>query len=269
MDGSNSHGLEASQPLLVLSSVSKHFGGVVAVSGLDLAVTSREIRGLIGPNGSGKSTVLNLISGVYRPTSGRIAFKDEPITNQKASQLLKKGIARTFQNARLFRRLNVLENVMVARYCRTRAGVLESCIRTPRVRAEERETEEIAMEFLSFVGLSDKADYYPGELPYGQQRLLEIARALASEPVLLLLDEPAAGMTREEKNGLKELIRRINEESGIAIILVEHDMHLVMDICRRLTVLNFGEKIAEGTPGEVKTDERVIEAYLGRMEGRP
>lgn len=252
--------------IIRLEKLYKQFGGLSAVSNLDMAVEEGKVHGLIGPNGSGKTTTLNLISGVYRPSGGRIHFLGRQVQGLPPSRLTREGISRTFQNIRLFRRLTVLENVMLARHCRTKAGLWDSVLGTRRQRAEEAETRQTAMEILSEVGLDQRAGSLPGDLPYGRQRLLEIARALATGPRLLLLDEPAAGMTAGEKTSLMDLIRRINTGRGITILIIDHDMRVIMNVCQSLTVLNFGSKIGEGRPEEIRRNPEVIEAYLGKED---
>lgn len=249
-----------------LRSITKLFGGLAAVSSLDLTVEKGEIHGLIGPNGSGKSTTLNLISGQYIPTSGSIFLGEHDITRVPPAERTVLGIARTFQNIRLFKRLTVLDNVLVSRYCRTRSGLLPIFLRLPSERKEEAQAREEAIAALRVVGMEHRSGVLPGDLPYGQQRLVEIARALATTPQVLLLDEPAAGMNPTEKHELRELIYRLNQEHGLTILLVEHDMDLVMGACGRITVLNFGAKIGEGTADEVRANPEVIEAYLGSEE---
>ncbi len=260
--------LSPQSSLLAASGLTIAFGGLVAVNRVDLAVAQGEIRGIIGPNGSGKTTMLNLVSGIYRPTSGQIQLGGERVESCGPSTLVQKGIARTFQNIRLFPRLTVLDNVKVAQHCRTRAGLMGTFLQTGHTLAEERRIEEEAMEALKFVGLAARANDLPGDLPYGQQRLVEVARALATEPRLLLLDEPAAGMSLAEKQRLVQLVRTINRERGITIIVIEHDMRIISGLCHKVTVLNFGEVIAEGTPQEVRDNPAVIEAYLGRRRTR-
>ncbi|MHB8991264.1 MAG: branched-chain amino acid ABC transporter ATP-binding protein/permease, partial [Chloroflexota bacterium] len=244
------------------------FGGLVAVNRVELAVAEGEIRGIIGPNGSGKTTMLNLISGIYRPTDGQILLAGGRVDGSIPSVLVQKGIARTFQNIRLFPRLTVLDNVKVAQYCRTRSGLAGTFLHTSRTVAEERLIERKALEALGFVGLATRAGDLPGDLPYGQQRLVEVARALATEPRLLLLDEPAAGMSLAEKQRMVQLVRTINRERGITVIVIEHDMRIIAGLCHQVTVLNFGQVIAEGTPQEVRDNPAVIEAYLGRSRDR-
>ncbi|HYF93049.1 MAG TPA: ABC transporter ATP-binding protein [Symbiobacteriaceae bacterium] len=244
--------------------LTKAFGGLTAVSDLDLQVAPGEIHGLIGPNGSGKTTTLNLISGLYTPDKGEILLDGAPIARRRPSYCTGQGLARTFQNIRLFPRLSVLDNVAMARHARTRANLLEILIGTPAQRQEEKSIRAAAEAALELVGLSHRANDRPTDLPYGAQRLLEIARAMATDPKLLLLDEPAAGMNPTEKRELLALIQLINRERGITVLVIDHDMHMIMTACHRITVLNFGAKIASGSPAEVRRNGAVIEAYLGR-----
>ncbi len=252
-------------PILETKNLSRSFGGVTAVNEVSFTLEQCQIVALIGPNGAGKTTVFNLITGIFPPTSGEIMFKGQRINGQKTPYIASRGITRTFQNPQLFGNMTVLENVMVGRHIRSKSGIISSMVRLPAMLKEEKEIRTKVSEILEDVGLAERGQEFAENLAFGQQRLLEIARALALEPELLLLDEPAAGLNSTEKKELVKLINRIRDK-GITVLLVEHDMDTVMGLADKVVVLDFGSKIAEGSPYEIQSNEKVITAYLGEEE---
>jgi branched-chain amino acid transport system ATP-binding protein len=252
--------------ILDVRNLTLRFGGLTAIDNLSFAIEDNSITALIGPNGAGKTSAFNCLTGFYKANDGEIIFRGKNIMRKRPFKITELGIARTFQNLRLFKNKTVLENVMAGMHCRSSAGIISSILRLPQQRAEEKRIREFSEKCLNFVGILDQKDRLAQNLSYGDQRRLEWARALATQPKLLLLDEPGAGLNYDEKMRLIELIKRIRQELGITVLLIEHDMGLVMNVSEKIIVIDYGQKIAEGTAEEIKSNPRVIEAYLGKEE---